>query len=314
MVRNPFHIFIGLTMLSLAAAQAQDDATLALTGNPTTDVLYSDPFIVGSTETASSPMQVVGARRSVALAGVLSIAVPGAGQVYNRNWFKAVALAGIEGAIVATYFTWRDRGREGERAFQAYAHAYWSPIRYARWLSGYSGYGGPEIPLPSLGEADFQQPEQWTDAQRREVDAFFRDIRAAESQSIHVETGAAFSHVLPFFAEQQYYELIGKYFQYAPGWDDYNGADDPEETGPDGEKVNVPRDSRFFTYAADHADANTWFRRASRLSGVIVLNHFLSAIDAAVSAKLHNDRLSTRVALVDGVDGLTPVAGLSLRF
>src|SRR5690606_16097531 len=134
----------------------------------------------------------------------------------------------------------------------------------------------------------------------------------------------AFSHHLPYFSEQQYYELIGKYFQFAPGWEDYaewvdeegNYVDaviDPERTAADGSKPNVR--GRFVEYAHDHADANTLFRRASRVASILLVNHVVAAIDAAVSAKLHNDRLTPGVSLHATPDGeIVPLAALRYTF
>ncbi len=282
-----------------------------LTGNPTTDVLY----MASAAVPAQDLLSIVARPRSVPLAAALSAALPGAGQAYNRAWVRAGIAFGIEAALIAGYVVWKGRGEDGERDFEAYAHQYWSPIRYAEWLSSFTGYGGTAIALPSLTEEQFRTPDAWTDAQQAEVRSFFLRIRAAEERSFHLDTRAAFSHVLPFFGEQQYYELIGKYFQYAPGWDDYNGANNPEEKGPDGSRVNVPPDSRFFEYARTHADANDLLRKASRVSGLLILNHFLAAVDAAVTAKLHNDRIASRMAWHSDPSGRqVPVAVVTVTF
>jgi hypothetical protein len=128
---------------------------------------------------------------------------------------------------------------------------------------------------------------------------------------------------LPGFGEQQYYELIGKYFQFAPGWFDYpewkaqNGeytlAIDPERSGEGGSKPNVS--SSFYNYAEEHADAQDLLRKASRVSLLLIVNHLAAAAEAAISAKLHNDRLSTSLGLAYvPVGGPVPVAVMRYRF
>ncbi len=95
------------------------------------------------------------------------------------------------------------------------------------------------------------------------------------------------------------------------GEDGYNNAIDPERTGPGYTKPNIQ--GRFLEYARDHAHANDLLRNASRISALIVVNHLVAAIDAAVFAKLHNDRLSTQISLShDPVSGTRPVASLRL--
>ena len=152
-------------------------------------------------------------------------------------------------------------------------------------------------------------PEDWTSAQQADVDAFFGDIRTAERSSIYIETGATFSHVLPDFGEQQYYELIGKYFQYAPAWTDYSGNpdDDPRDVMPD--------DANFYFYSDIHAEANDDLRSASIAGSLIVVNHFAAAVQSAVVARLHNRRIQPSVSLSQGPRGdLVTTARVAFTF
>lgn len=277
--------------------------------------------------------------RSIPLALGLSALLPGLGQAYNRQWIKAVAGVAIEAALVAGYFHYRGRGRDDEAAYQAYAHAHWVPTKYAIWLQDYSDW----LPLTQRHDfdvpfdIDFSRPDSWTVDDRSRVRAFFNDIRAVEGVIYHPETSAAFSHKLPYFGEQQYYELVGKYFQFAPGWVDYAGVDcipgdegctfpwldsegnyidavmDPERTGAGGSKPNVQ--GRMLEYARNHESANDLLRTASRVTSFILLNHIVAAIDAAVFAKLHNDRVSANVsATLDQFGEVAPSAYVRFSF
>ncbi len=250
-------------------------------------------------------------KRNVALALGLSAAVPGLGQAYNGDWIRSAVAVAVEGGLVIGYLLWTERGQAGEEAYKAYAHQHWDPARYASWLNDYVAFleesdaASLDVePVAIPGGVDFTEPASWSAEDRQMVRTFFSDVRDVEDVVYHPETGAAFSHNLPYFSEQQYYELIGKYFQFAPGWRDYpewredgtfTDAIDPERTGPSGSKPNVG--GRFLQYAEDHAQANTLLRRASRASAFLVLNHIVAAFDAAISAKLHNDRMGTNVRL-----------------
>lgn len=274
-------------------------------------------------------------RRSVPLAFGLSAIVPGAGQAYNRNWLKAAAAITTEATVLMLYSSWRKKGMDGRNRYREQAHRHWSPVRYAYWLNDYTTYlnqlpDGRSLTVspveisPSLLEINLQDPGAWSQTEKLAVRALIQEIQRVESLVYHGDTGAAFSHVLPFFAEQQYYELIGKYFQYAPGWDDYisllrdgrvtwiedNGefiaSIEPEKSGPGGTKPNVS--SRFYQYADDHADANTYLRRASRVTTILIANHFLTAIEAAIYARLKNRRMQVRLGLVEDVQGQIQVA------
>lgn len=282
----------------------------------------------GQTTRAKGLVRRAPGRRSVPLAFALSALVPGAGQAYNRQWVKALVGIAVEAALITGYTVWRGQGLDEERAYQAFANAQWDPARYASWLNDYqvflnqqfnAGISTVDIAVPS--GIDFTNPGAWSSADRQVVDAFFSQIRSVERRLFHPETGAAFSHQLPNFGDQQYYELIGKYFQFAPGWRDYPAwvdaegnftvAIDPEMTGPNGEKPNVSE--TFFAYAEDTAHANDLLRRASRLSLLFIVNHLVAGIDAAISSKLHNERISTSFGLAYNRNG-APQPAASIRY
>jgi len=270
-----------------------------------------------------------GGMRSPALAFGLSAVVPGMGQFYNGQWKKGVISLAVEAAVVTGYLLYRRRGLDAEDSFRAYANRQWDPVQYATWLNDYTVFLHDEFgnnvtapPVQLVQGIDFQNPDTWSAADRQSVNTFFNQIRAIERQVFHPETGASFSHQIPQHGDQQYYELIGKYFQFAPGWTDYpswfdadgnfTGAIDPEKTGVNGSKPNVSDD--FFQYARDHGRAEDLLRNASRISLLFIVNHLIAGIDAAVSAKLHNDRITSNVGLAySPAQGTVPVARMSIR-
>lgn len=283
----------------------------------------ADPQAAGS---------VAARRQSIPLAFGLSAVLPGAGQFYNGHWIKASAAAALEAGIVVAWASWWSQGHSGRDEYQATAHQYWSPVRYALWLNDYVTYlnskpGAVPVSVDPITidervrSVNLSDPAGWTHAEQLAVRRLILQIRSIETQVYHSATGARFSHQLPFFGEQQYYELVGKYFQFAPGWSDYhyliiNGqaswiddsgqfidSIDPEEAAPDGSKAHVS--ARFFAYAEAHGTANDHLRRASRMTLVLVANHLVAAIEAAIGAKLHNDRLQARLSLYDTEPMLT---------
>ena len=333
-----FLVFVGVNPL-VAAADGGEDPPASYTSP---SMLRASILYAEAPKPPSHGMQQVGSARSIPLAFGMSAVVPGLGQAYNRQWIKAALGVGLEAAIIWGYTTSRARGLDGRDAYQAYAHEYWSPLRYADWLNEYAewletdpifeqrpwfGTDFGTVTIPDLLQDagfDVTNPEAWSLEERRAINDLFRQIRDMEGAIVHPETGASFSHKLPGFSEQQYYELIGKYYQFAPGWTDYpdylneegepiDERMDPERTGEDDSKPNVS--DRFFQYAEDHGQANDYLRRASRISMLFIVNHLVAAVDAAVFAKLHNDRLDTNLSFRPGPGGdVQPVASVRFRF
>jgi len=88
----------------------------------------------------------------------------------------------------------------------------------------------------------------------------------------------SFSHFLPNEKNQTYYENIGKYDQFNIGWDD-------TETG--GGRDSANREAYDFM----RADANDQYSAATLLASAILLNHVVSAIDAAWTTNRYNKKI-----------------------
>lgn len=285
---------------------------------------FQATMLYGDLESRLLQESPLGPPRSAPLAFGLSALVPGAGQAYNRQWLKAGIMVAAEVALVTSYVVSKNRGDDGTTAYQSFAEKFWSPLRYASWLNDYTehleGQAGGTIADPIVISTlvqgvDFTQSDSWSQAERSAVRDLFDQIRAVEGQVYH-PNGASFSHKLPYFAEQQYYELVGKYDQFAPGWDDYGYWQGGEEAydqyiHPDHDELSA----RFVSYADDHGQANDYLRQASRISVLILANHFISAVDAAVFSKIHNDRVKASLQVhVDDDGNAQPMASVQVRF
>ena len=122
--------------------------------------------------------------------------------------------------------------------------------------------------------------------------------------------GGYYSHNLAAHGDQQYYEMIGKYEQFNMGWDDANPSLDPSYQS---QKANLT--TRFLFYGGERAKANTYYGHATTFVTVALVNHILSAVDAALSATWYNKAhasLGFRT-VPDGV-GYVSVPVLQIRF
>jgi len=113
------------------------------------------------------------------------------------------------------------------------------------------------------------------------------------------ETG---SHHLPPHGEQQYYELIGKYRQYIPGWP--GGANE----------LNPPQ--IMLDYSSMRGKANDYYNTASTAIVGIYINHILSAAEAIWGATRFNKNLAVnfRVETNNFAGGLELVPTLKFRY
>lgn len=211
--------------------------------------------------------------KSPILASVLSAAVPGAGQFYSESYIKSALFLLIEGALWYTNFYYNKKGDDQTIYFQNYADANWSVVKYAQWLNEYGQQLGATEPI-FININPNTELKPW---QRVNWD----ELNSAESKI------KEFSHKLYPYGEQQYYEMIGKYQQFGPGWAEYNAGKDYYNNPPEQMKK----------YSAERGLANDYYNYADKAFIVIIINHLASAIDAYLTANGYNSDLKTNATL-----------------
>ncbi|CUS86870.1 hypothetical protein JGI16_11012 [Candidatus Kryptonium thompsonii] len=232
-------------------------------------------------------------------AGLLSAIIPGGGQFYTKSYLKSALFFTAEVVLWITYFSYTKKGDEQTRWFKQYADENWSVVDYAEWMNQWmTKYGTSDAPIIRITPDPNLKPWQRVDWSR---------LNEAERYISRLSGG--FSHTLPFYGEQQYYELIGKYHQYAPGWNDFDRNFVPENVS---ELKPTPK---FKFYSLERGKANDFYSIASTATFILVANHALSAIDAVVTAMLNNRKLKTETNLsYDLITGLNAKVKLKVEF
>jgi len=211
--------------------------------------------------------------KSPLLAGVMSAVVPGAGQFYNGDYWKTAIFVVLEGALITTAVVYNKKGDDQNASFEAYADDYtnpdhnWSALRYADWLIEYEYNGqNPGINinrdpnLPPWEQVDFNSLNQY-------------------------EVG---SHHLPPHGEQQYYELIGKYHQFSPGWNDFTGGINIDLLSPN-----------MIYYSKERGKANDYYNIGDKAVLGVIINHAASVVEAILAANSFNKDLSLKFRVDD---------------
>jgi len=184
---------------------------------------------------------------SVGRAFLYSLILPGAGEIYTGSKLKAAFFLGVEAFSWYKYISNYGDGQDLEDQYRAYANENWDPGDYRAWLV-------EEIGIPN--------------------------------DSLEYAPDSTFTHHLPGFKTQQYYEMIGKYDQFIYGWSDtdYSTGD---SSSPLRNKYLSLRD-----------DSNSKFDSARNYAIISIATRILSAFDAALSARKLNkeaDRFSSEV-------------------
>lgn len=209
-----------------------------------------------------------------------SAILPGAGELYAKSYLKAAGFFLIEVSAWTFYGIYTQKGKEKEDEFQAYADEKWDPKKWYSWYIN----------------IDSTKRNQMTHAS-------------------HME-----ELILPFIKDQgevnktqQYYEMIGKYAEFVVGWEGTrNDVTYEDLLQYRRDEVQIADD-----YMKMRAKSNDLFAQARTGTTIAMLNHLLSAIDAAWSAKIHNNRLLEARLQVNQIyyaNHLQPVVSLNLSW
>lgn len=280
-------------------------------------VAYED---AGEVEPTPSPKKL----RSPVVAAAFSAIAPGAGEFYAESYWRSALFFAAEVALWATAIHYQNKGHRGEREFVAFADApapngtgfandggtRWDAVRFARRLSEIYT---TERFLNSGAVSNANQIRQMaaelgTETRLNEIrNRDYRFLNSFERIAV-AATGATLSHTLPPYGDQQYYELIGKYSEYAIGWYDY-------DVSRMNNRFEI-HSQRYLEYASMRGAANRDLKTASTFFSLVVLNHALSVIDALIATNQYNDRV--RASLQFRQDAMTqsirPTASIALAF
>jgi hypothetical protein len=298
-----YFFLTALVILTLNCAFSGDKPPLYITGNRSVD-FFGVPKSYASTPVRDTYVKLDDAfppsgqsEKSPWLAGLLSAAVPGAGEFYSGSYIKAGVFFGIEVASWAISISYNRKGDRQTEFYKAYADAHYSPIRYAEWLYKYVDQINPAI--------DKGQYDLFNEQYDPNSGAPFSYLNWTQLNRMEYAVGDGFTHRLPVYGEQQYYELIGKYKQFSKGWDDE--PDEFDHTTPE---------AKYYYYAEQFNLADKYYINAGRWVTVIVANHVLSALDAAWSASRHNRALHAdlNIRMEPSPIGFVPVAQATLQY
>ncbi|MFU8861036.1 MAG: DUF5683 domain-containing protein [Cyclonatronaceae bacterium] len=226
---------------------------------------------------------------------IASALLPGLGQAANRQWWKTALFVTVEAAAIGLYIHNENRARSMERSFWRLADGNWSVVQYASWLVDFHNaqnpnnpydpnnlltpdYRGQGIPTPSFSNAD-----DW-----RVID--INALRSLERSTIYPRTGNPFSHDLPDYGSQQYYELISKYWQFGPGWVDWTPGLHDINLG------NAGMPPLWLEHARLEERFNDKYRFAGNMLTLLLMNHFISAFDAFFTVRLRNHRMEASMS------------------
>jgi len=303
-------VLIGLTIAATCClfgqAKVGDSRGIAqktnLSGDLTIDLFGQNSLLRDSVENIR--LKELPGYKSPLKAALFSAVIPGAGQTYAERYWQGLAFFGAEVGLWVVYAAYQSKANRQTDDFQTFADEHWSVVRYVQWIQANVGQLNPSADVNSIVIDPNTNLPPWQRIQ-------WSQLNAVENQIMQV-TGNGFTHDLPQRPSQQYYELIGKYWQFLSGWDDAAGL------GP-ADVIAGNVSPEFINYSHQRGKANSLYAVATTATYVLVANHVLGALEAAWSAALDNSNLKMGAMLQpvrhsDGMVEFVPTATVSVEF
>jgi hypothetical protein len=232
---------------------------------------YKTELIERSLQHVDSVMKAEIKKKSALRAAFYSAMVPGSGELYGGSIWKAAIFTGLEIIGWVTYYTYDSRADDTDSEMRSYADNYWDERKY--WSKLYYD--------ARLRGDIYEDPPYEVDENEILVDynsQVIENLRFLEDELGH-------THKLPETKTQQYYEMIYKYLtQFGNAWEDA----DFNRVYYGNTNTMTPR---MFEYRDLRNEMNHLFDIATTVTNAILINHLVSAIDAALTVRGYNRRL-----------------------
>ena len=240
--------------------------------------------------------------RAAITSGFFSLVVPGAGQLYNggtSNYIKAAAFFGLEAAGWVVNVIWNKKGNQETAAFRQYAdgtaadgyrNGHYSVYRYAQWIGNNIQQLEQINGTSSQGQAIIAQyiSSKGNSLLGNEYSSPEYQVNWYALNQVENAMGGYFSHWLFAYPGVEYYKEIGKYPQFRQGWIDENTS----ILTYDAIRVDTP-DSYY--YENMRGTATHLYNVALVAGGFLILNHFVSGVEAALWAHSHYTPIHTSI-------------------
>lgn len=240
-------------------------------------------------------------KKNVGRGVMFSLVIPGAGQLYSGSWLRAVPWFAVEVAAWALFSSYNADGNDKTDEFEAYAGPHKNTDPAAGHFN-YDAYMLREYQIATNATLNEQQTEYGGNLSEWMNEAW-------EYRSDYLPP--PYGHNINTLDIQQYYEMIGKYYdQFGYGWiDTYDHTGpitgiegniwtgnplypDAKPDDPDGTTIGYDGYSPFFFHYRDmRGEANDALDKANVMMEIVLANHVLSALDAAFAIRSFNRKL-----------------------
>ena len=270
-------------------------------------VVMQDTSIKSKTEYKNST--IFKDEKSISKAMLMSVVIPGTGQLYLGKWKRAVIYGLVEALAISHWYKYDDYYNQGQRQYRDLATQNWSFSRwikdYYKWSDSNNEYNDIFIDqdeyYPSISDGSHYVSFHWDppDASYHKfiktTDDHFRDVYmylcGTTGLSICLDDiqdidSKVQLHNIDIIKDHNFYENIGKYDSFFAGWID-NAEIYLYEKNTGELLAYSPQKWHYRKNLFEKAEE--YYAIAGYAMSLLLTNHVVSAVDALLTAKLDNN-------------------------
>jgi len=215
-------------------------------------------------------------QKSPALAFTLSAVLPGAGQYYADKKWWAVGFFGVEALGLGLWYDRKTYGENMEDEYESFADQNWSIKDFLQNLNKWSKceVTGHNISVywKKGDEYHTHTLDKTLKNKRLDGEITYNNLKAyLQDQYGDGELGAV--------KDRSYYENIGKYDQFACGWEEFPTEENVQNTDT---VFMSPKRNNYLTKRKKSNDA---LKFATKSLTVVMFNHLISTLHAQLAVK-----------------------------
>ena len=251
--------------------------------------------------------------KNIFLGTALSAIIPGAGQMYNKDYKRGYAYLSIELLSWVYRKNYISKSESYEKKYKNFANDHWS---FQKWISDYCLFANPNHPVHHTminNETGFFYP--WDDSHHIEfyINEELQQTNASNGSNWFQNTFMdecleAFNNNqscntdyfidIDVIKNHHFYEGLGKYELFFPGWDDTHNCEELSNDENCSFVLSSGNTDNAFTFNKKYYQyqlrykANKKSDYAENALTIIFLNHAVSMFDAFISNVIENNEFN----------------------
>ncbi len=268
----------------------------------------ADPQTVGETGSINFARNLK-EYRSPKLAMLMSLIIPGSGQVYaaHHSW-KAAIYGAVEVGMIATSAVIRSKGIQKEKAAHKYADQHYDMEKFEKYKTALKN----NVDSATYYNIFYDSDKSFPDEGKMKNEDYYRKIGEDDQPFVN-----GWDDALPGFTENL--EVVDKRYSSVA-----DSAYLVYLIGTDTTKGYYGFSNNQKIYSSMISKSGGYYRKSGIVLAFMLFNHLVSAIDAGLTAKAHNDLLLSKksvwnhigleqICLSDGRN-MAPGYALKVRF